>query len=111
MEAQKTKHVRAFIEIEENYVVSQFLKKLWEYKVTECKHDTSDLANQKLRLFELIGRLESCVSNVAVGKLSDKAKALDLDTVARDLDRALSDAKDDPESALTSACSTLESVC
>ncbi|MCM8857396.1 MAG: abortive infection family protein [Candidatus Thiodiazotropha sp.] len=109
--SSKAKHVRAFIEIEDNYVVVSFLRKLWNYKITECNHNNCDLTNQKLRLFELIGRLESCASNIAVGKLSDRAKALDLDTVTRDLDRALSHAKDDPESALTSACSTLESVC
>ena len=43
--------------------------------------------------------------------LSKKAKTLNLDTVSRDLERALQSSKDDPESALTSACSTLESVC
>ncbi|MEW8437704.1 MAG: abortive infection family protein [Candidatus Thiodiazotropha taylori] len=109
--SSKAKHVRAFIEIEDNYIVSKFLRKLWDYKVNEYKHNIDDLANQKHRLFELIERLESCITNIAIGKLSDKAQSLDLDTVARDLDRALSDAKDDPESALTSACSTLESVC
>ncbi|MEW8146816.1 MAG: abortive infection family protein [Candidatus Thiodiazotropha endolucinida] len=109
--SSKAKHVRAFIEIEDNYIVSKFLRKLWDYKVTECNYNNDDIANQKHRLFELIERLESCVSNIAVGKLSDKAQALDLDTVTRDLDRALSDAKEDPESALTSASSSLESVC
>ena len=107
----KAKHVRAFIEIENNYAVSNFLKKLWDYKISECNTNEDDLTTKKSRLFELIERLESCASNIAAGKLSDKAKLLDLDTMARDLDRALKDARHDPESALTSACSTLESVC
>lgn len=107
----KAKHVRAFIEIEDNYIVSKFLRKLWAHKITKCNYNNDDLTNQKQCLFELIEKLESCVSSIAVEKLSDKAQALDLDTVARDLDRVLRDAKEDPESALTSACSTLESVC
>lgn len=44
-------------------------------------------------------------------QLREKAAALDLDSVTRDFDRALAKAEDDPESAVTSACSTVESVC
>ncbi len=43
--------------------------------------------------------------------LQAKAEALNLDTVQRDLRRALDQAESDPEDALTSACSLLESVC
>src|SRR5581483_5893667 len=43
--------------------------------------------------------------------LSDTAGVLNLDTVSRDLDRALGNAREDPEDAVTAACSTVESVC
>lgn len=36
---------------------------------------------------------------------------MNFDTVSRDLERALTSAKEDPEDAVTSACSTVESVC
>lgn len=44
-------------------------------------------------------------------KLSGVANTISFDTVRRDLDRALASAKSDPEDAVTSACSTVESVC
>lgn len=46
-----------------------------------------------------------------VQKLADVADIISFDTVQRDLARALSSAKDDPEDAVTAACSTIESVC
>ena len=46
-----------------------------------------------------------------VQKLAGVADIISFDTVRRDLDRALSSAKDDPEDAVTAACSTIESVC
>ena len=46
-----------------------------------------------------------------VGAFSAVAEALDLDTVGRDLDRALASAESDPEDAVTAACSVVESVC
>jgi hypothetical protein len=45
----------------------------------------------------------------AASALRGKIEALDLDSVQRDFDRAL--AEGDPEDAITSACSTVESVC
>lgn len=43
--------------------------------------------------------------------LSDVADKLNFESVQDDFDRALSQAETDPEDAVTSACSTLESVC
>lgn len=43
--------------------------------------------------------------------LASATHALDLDTVRRDLDRALASAEADPEDAVTAACSVVESVC
>lgn len=48
---------------------------------------------------------------VAVAALKEKAKALDLDSVHKDFERALTEADSDPADAITAACSTVESVC
>jgi len=46
-----------------------------------------------------------------VTDLRRKAEALNLSSVTRDFERALTTAENDPEDALTSACSVVESVC
>jgi len=48
---------------------------------------------------------------VAAAALKEKAKALSLDSVHADFERALSEADSDPADAITAACSTVESVC
>lgn len=50
-------------------------------------------------------------SGVVVGAISAKAATIDFDTVQRDIKRALDSARDDPEDAVTAACSIIESVC
>ncbi|MBX7072914.1 MAG: abortive infection family protein [Pirellulales bacterium] len=50
-------------------------------------------------------------NTVAASALQEKAKALDLGSVHADFERALSEADRDPADAITSACSTVESVC
>jgi len=59
-------------------------------------------------------RVQLCQLTVAAPVVSTFAEtliALDFDTVQRDLDRALRSAQDDPEDAVTAACSVVESVC
>ena len=46
-----------------------------------------------------------------IAELVNKADVLDFDTVRRDLDRALGSSENDPEDAVTAACSTIESMC
>lgn len=46
-----------------------------------------------------------------VNTFVEKAALLDFDTVQLDISRALASAKDDPEDAVTAACSLIESVC
>jgi hypothetical protein len=46
-----------------------------------------------------------------ISELATKTDLLDLDTVRRDLERALASAELDPEDAVTAACSTVESLC
>jgi hypothetical protein len=46
-----------------------------------------------------------------VNALVSAVVIIDFDTVSRDLDRALSSSENDPEDAVTSACSVVESVC
>ena len=48
---------------------------------------------------------------VGVAVLAEKLENLNFDTVQRELNRALISVKDDPEDAVTAACSLLESVC
>lgn len=57
-------------------------------------------------------RLVNASTSAAVlESLASVTLALDLDTVRRDLDRALVSAEADPEDAVTAACSVVESVC
>lgn len=50
-------------------------------------------------------------SSSVVDALANAVVVIDFDTVRRDLDRALASAEHDPEDAVTSACSVVESVC
>jgi hypothetical protein len=50
-------------------------------------------------------------NTVAAAALAEKVQSLDLASVHADFDRASSEAESDPEDAITSACSTVESVC
>jgi Abortive infection C-terminus len=50
-------------------------------------------------------------SSSVVDALANAVVVIDFDTVKRDLDRALLSAEHDPEDAVTSACSVVESVC
>ena len=47
----------------------------------------------------------------AISALAATVTTIDFDTVQRDLDRALASAENDPEDAVTAACSIVESVC
>jgi hypothetical protein len=55
--------------------------------------------------------VEKGVAGVSLKAFAEKVALLDFDTVQRDIERALSSVKDDPEDAVTSACSLLEAVC
>ena len=108
----KANHVRVFIEIEDGWTVGQFLRKLWDYRLSYGEHPESEgSACDQERLFDIIGRIEAGKSPPVLTKLSGTADILNFDTVSRDLKRALDNAHTDPESAVTSACSTVESVC
>ena len=62
------------------------------------------------RLDGLILELQSSSELVATQELQRFAEVINFDTVNRDLARARDAARTDPEDAITSACSTLESV-
>jgi Abortive infection C-terminus len=51
------------------------------------------------------------LAGVVVSTFVQKAALLDFDTVQLDISRAIASAKDDPEDAVTAACSLIESVC
>ena len=59
----------------------------------------------KSRLIPLSG------TSKVVEKLASGASNFEMDTVSRDLERALASAATDPEDAVTAACSLVESVC
>jgi Abortive infection C-terminus len=48
---------------------------------------------------------------LVVDEITAKAAVLDFDTVSREIDRAMKSAMDDPEDAVTAACSLVEAVC
>lgn len=57
-------------------------------------------------------RLINVATDVLITQaLRAKVEALDLDSVQRDFQRAVEQSEADPEGAITSACSTIESVC
>lgn len=109
--ASKAKLMRSFIEIEDGPNVSTMLRKLITYKTSMSEFQEKDLGHEVEWVIKLANSISTGSPLVASEALSKKAKTLNLDTVSRDLERALQSSKDDPESALTSACSTLESVC
>jgi len=55
--------------------------------------------------------VEKGAAGVSLRAFAEKVALLDFDTVQRDIERALGSVKDDPEDAVTSACSLIEAVC
>lgn len=110
----KANRLRCFIETQDGYLVGKVLRRLSEYRTeTFVAADVSRALPQAVenKFFELVSRIEAGFAPPVLGSLSGVAETLDFDTVARDLDRALTSAKEDPEDAVTAACSTVESVC
>lgn len=112
----KMNRLRAFVDVEEPQVVAAGLSRLFEYRANECSNDP-DLDRHKQLLDKLLARILDDESNAehkaipARAGLKRRVEILNFDTVQRDIDRALTAAEQDPESAVTSASSTLESVC
>lgn len=112
--ASKANRMRALIDAEDGFLVGKVLRKLWGYRVQSIvSADPSRALPEAVqaRFFDLVGRIEAGFSSPVLGSLSGAAGILNFDTVSRDLERALGSAKDDPEDAVTAACSTVESVC
>ena len=110
----KAKRVRTFIEIEDNPRVVQLLRKLWEHKLstqTQAERDSLFFKMSETEIPALIEKLESSSTFPFAQTLPQHAAVLNLDTDNRDLKRIQDSADTDPESAITSACATLESVC
>jgi hypothetical protein len=110
----KANRLRCFIDTEDGYLVARVLRRLWEYRAeTFVAADASRALPQtvKKRFFELVSRIECGSAPPMLRSLSGAAETFDFDTVSRDLERALASANEDPEDAVTAACSTVESVC
>lgn len=72
----KAKRVRAFIELEDCYTVAQLLRKLWAHKKSISQYQSEIAVEEEGQLFDLIARIETGISRVAVEKLLNKAKVL-----------------------------------
>jgi hypothetical protein len=80
--------------------------------VVEYMNKRIRLDGYELRKFGQEFRVITTATNaVAAAALKDIAKTLDLTSVSNDFERALTEAETDPADAITSACSTVESVC
>jgi hypothetical protein len=112
--SSKANHLRAFIEVEDAFLFGKALRRLWQvrdetYVLADPSRKLPEAARK--RLLELIDHIEAGFSPAVLGSLSGAAEILNFDTVSRDLERALASAHNDPEDAVTAACSTVESVC
>jgi hypothetical protein len=81
-------------------------------RTVQCLNETLRPDGFELRMINGRWRLFTAASGQAVTEqLDKKIGALDFDSVKVDFERALSQADNDPEDAVTSACSLVESVC
>lgn len=110
----KANHLRSLLDVEDGYLAGRVLRKLWDHRTqTLVAQEPARALPEPVqgKLFELICRIEAGFAPPMLGSLSEAADTFDFDTVTRDLDRALTGAKEDPEDAITAACSTVESMC
>jgi hypothetical protein len=110
----KANHLRGFIDVEDGHLVGKVLRRLWDYRTeTIVASDPGRVLPDAVqtKFFDLVARIEAGFSPPVLESLSGAAEILNFDTVSRDLERARVSAKDDPEDAVTAACSTVESVC
>jgi hypothetical protein len=106
----KMNRLRAFVDVEEPHLVAGALRRLFQYRM-EISTNDPDLERHRELLENLLSRIVEGNAIPARTGLSRQVGILNFDTVQRDIDRALEAAERDPESAVTSASSTLESVC
>tara|TARA_R110002096_G_scaffold151230_1_gene313525 strand:- start:1108 stop:2118 length:1011 start_codon:yes stop_codon:yes gene_type:complete len=107
----KAKRLRTLLEIEPGEVVAKVLRSLWQHKLATGPIEESVQTTQLSQLEEICERVSGEHVVRAASSLKTTAKILDLDTVNRDLARAMDNISKDPEDAITAACSTIESVC
>lgn len=110
----KANHLRAFIELEPAQVIAPVLRALLDYRIAfveEVRMEELKQAGLYHALNGILDRAAETETPPSIQRLSEVSATFDLDTVRLDLDRALKSAADDPEDAMTSACSMVESVC
>lgn len=79
-----------------------------------CNHLNQNLEADGFEVVVLNGKAvlrRRGTGSAVVSAFAEKSAMLDFDTVTRDIERAIQNAENDPEDAVTAACSTLESVC
>jgi len=79
--------------------------------VEELELDNLTSAEEDRDFLELIEEIESRSHNEITSAASILAKQFNFDTVYQELERAQNFVDDDPEDAITAACSLVESVC
>lgn len=107
----KANRLRTFIQIEDDNLVAKVLEKLLDYKRESEGSLHPSIKPQVDWLIELIKRLQLVQTTPAINELNNSSNILSLDTVVRDIHRATEATQTDPESAVTSACSLVESMC
>ena len=127
----KAKRLRFFIRLSTPRQAGRVLRALWDHKKTEVRDgferrlalshlsDDEELLEVQMSLdaredseFEaLVSAIENRDEDEAIDAASILAKEFNLDTVRTDIERARNFVQDDPEDAITAACSLLESLC
>ena len=86
----KAKHMRAFVEVEDAFIVCRVMRQLWEHRESIPQYDKSDLSGQlKARFFALLDRLESGGSVPRIDAIDRFARDLTLDELVAAIERDL----------------------
>lgn len=127
----KAKRLRSFIKLSSPRQAGRVLRALWECKKSDVRQaferrlavahlaDGLELLDVEMQFdaqedeeFEyFVGKIENRDQDEVINAASILATEFDLDTVQTDIERARNFVQDDPEDAITAACSLLESLC
>jgi hypothetical protein len=105
----KANRIRGFWNAESNRAVCKLLGDMMDYGQAEGLFQDNEYLLIECK--KIVERLSSIGSGLDFDSLATKVVNFNFDTVQRDIERALQSADDDPEDAVTAACSLIESVC
>lgn len=127
----KAKRLRSFVKLSSPRQAARVLRALWEHKKSDVRRafsarlanpyviDEVELLDAEMSIdahedeeFEVLVRaIERRDQDEVIDAASILATEFNLDTVRTDIERARNFVQDDPEDAITAACSLLESLC